>query len=354
MNDLNPVSSEGFLSRRIFLGSLGALLLTCQLFGNEPQSGDVPATAIHHVRIRVSDLDRSLEWYQGLFGMPIVARHGDRAILRVGEGPQFLEMVGGSDAKPGIVGLGLSTDDFDPDRVLGILKARGVTPAQDPGPMKVQVEDRDEEPGGVADGAPEVIFGDPDGIVLQLQDSSFSGGVGPLGNEHPKAPEPAPTEGLLAVQDFNHITMFVSDQKRSVAFYRELFRMPVDTYQGALPILRVGAGNQFLALVSSPRLRSPAFIHHACFTVKDFDPDRILKGLAEYGVTPRGDKRKQAGPLRSYVTMRMPDRGGAPEGTPELYLTDPDGILLQIQDLRYAGGSGYLGNERGKPRDAPK
>jgi catechol 2,3-dioxygenase-like lactoylglutathione lyase family enzyme len=220
--------------------------------------------------------------------------------------------------------------------------------------MKVEVEDRDEEPGGVDDGAPEVIFGDPDGIVLQLQDSSFSGGVGPLGNEHPKAPEPAPTEGLLAVQDFNHITMFVSDQKRSVAFYRELFRMPVDTYQGALPILRVGAGNQFLALVSSPRLRSPAFIHHACFTVKDFDPDRILKGLAEYGVTPRGDKRKQAGPLRSYVTMRMPDRGGAPEGTPELYFTDPDGILLQIQDLRYAGGSGYLGNERGKPRDAPK
>jgi hypothetical protein len=48
--------------------------------------------------------------------------------------------------------------------------------------------------------------------------------------------------------------------------------------------------------------------------------------------------------------MRMPNRGGALNGTPELYFTDPDGILLQIQDVRYSGGSGYLGNERGTSR----
>jgi hypothetical protein len=43
----------------------------------------------------------------------------------------------------------------------------------------------------------------------------------------------------------------------------------------------------------------------------------------------------------------MPNRGGAPNGTLELYFSDPDGILLQIQDVRYSGGSGYLGDERG-------
>ena len=32
--------------------------------------------------------------------------------------------------------------------------------------------------------------------------------------------------------------------------------------------------------------------------------------------------------LRHYVTMRMPDRGGAPGGTAELYFTDPDGLLM--------------------------
>jgi hypothetical protein len=41
--------------------------------------------------------------------------------------------------------------------------------------------------------------------------------------------------------------------------------------------------------------------------------------------------------------MRMENRGGAKEGTPELYFTDPDGIPMQIQDVTYCGGAGILG-----------
>jgi hypothetical protein len=41
--------------------------------------------------------------------------------------------------------------------------------------------------------------------------------------------------------------------------------------------------------------------------------------------------------------MRMENRGGAKEGTPELYFTDPDNIRIQIQDVSYCGGSGRLG-----------
>lgn len=36
--------------------------------------------------------------------------------------------------------------------------------------------------------------------------------------------------------------------------------------------------------------------------------------------------------------------GGAPGGTPELYFTDPDGLLIQLQDVSYCGGGGFLGN----------
>ena len=50
------------------------------------------------------------------------------------------------------------------------------------------------------------------------------------------------------------------------------------------------------------------------------------------------------GPLRHYISMRMENRGGAPEGTPELYFTDPDGLLMQLQDTKYCGGGGYLGD----------
>jgi uncharacterized protein (TIGR00369 family) len=37
--------------------------------------------------------------------------------------------------------------------------------------------------------------------------------------------------------------------------------------------------------------------------------------------------------------------GGAKEGTPELYFTDPDGLLVQLQDVKYCGGSGVLGDQ---------
>ena len=42
--------------------------------------------------------------------------------------------------------------------------------------------------------------------------------------------------------------------------------------------------------------------------------------------------------------MRMENRGGAKEGTPEFYFTDPDGLVIQLQDVTYCGGGGVLGN----------
>jgi hypothetical protein len=75
-----------------------------------------------------------------------------------------------------------------------------------------------------------------------------------------------------------------------------------------------------------------------------FNPDRVLKQLETYGITPRGDAPGPVAPMKSYVTMRMENRGGAPGGTPELYFTDPDGLLMQLQDISYCGGSGLLGD----------
>jgi len=136
-----------------------------------------------------------------------------------------------------------------------------------------------------------------------------------------------------------------------MALYQQLFGMPVDTYQGAMPVLRVGAGKQFLALAPAGGGPTGPIIHHASLMVDDFDPDRIQGVLESYGIAPRGDAPGPAGPLQSYVTMRMPNRGGAPGGTPELYFTDPDGILIQLQDARYCGGNGYLGEECGTPEN---
>jgi len=45
----------------------------------------------------------------------------------------------------------------------------------------------------------------------------------------------------------------------------------------------------------------------------------------------------------SSILTRLPDWGRVLGDTPELYFTNPDGILLQLQDMSYCGGDGYLG-----------
>ena len=351
-------------SRRTFLGSLAALAVTgCSsddssntsassteipTLATLPQAGPpIPVQTINHMTLSVSDPAASLAWYQGLFGMPIAARQGGTVVLQVGDGPQFIALGGAASDNPRITHLCLALDNFNHERIVQTLAENGVAATGQSGPMQSRVRMRGEDFGGAPTGTPELYFGDPDGVVLQLQDSSYCGGAGLLGEDCLATPERAPTEGLLAVSEFNHFTIFVTDQQRSIELYQRLFGMEVDTYQGALPVLRVGSGNQFLALAGAGGGPMGPIIHHASLSVDDFDPDRIIGVLEDYGVTPRGDAQGPVGPLTSYVTLRGPDRGGAPGGTPELYFTDPDGILIQLQDARYCGGNGVLGEECG-------
>lgn len=105
-------------------------------------------------------------------------------------------------------------------------------------------------------------------------------------------------------------------------------------------MLGVGSGPHFL-MHAGMAGRAPG-INHGCFSMAGFEPDAVLKSLTEYGLKAR-QGTNPAGPLQHYVTMRLENRGGAPGGTAELYFTDPDGILLQLQDVSYCGGAGKLG-----------
>jgi catechol 2,3-dioxygenase-like lactoylglutathione lyase family enzyme len=245
-------------------------------------------------------------------------------------------------------------DNFDADRVLAILAQHGVTPAAaaDPGlhggPMKARVSKRG------PDGTTELFFGDPDGVVLQVQDTAYGGGGGPLGGNF--TVEPSPTKGLLALKEMSHFTISVSDGTRTNAFYKDLFGMPVRSMQATTPGWGVGPGVMFLMFIGGGGGRGArggaaaapaaprASIHHVSINMQNFDPNAVMKTLAQFGITERAQAGGAVGPLKSYITLRMPDRGGAPGGTPELYFTDPDGLLLQLQDTSYCGGGGFLGN----------
>ena len=162
---------------------------------------------------------------------------------------------------------------------------------------------------------------------------------------------------MIALRDLNHLTIFSSDSQRSNAFYQNLFGFSIRSHQGpTAPTLAVGPTVQFLMFAggraaargAAPTGPRPTSINHACLSLRGFAPDDILKTLEGYGLKPRESAQGPVGPLRHYVTMRMENRGGAPGGTPELYFTDPDGLLMQLQDISYCGGDGFLGN--GCPR----
>lgn len=133
--------------------------------------------------------------------------------------------------------------------------------------------------------------------------------------------EPASAPPAVGVaKQLNHATLFVRDVERSRAFYQGLFGMPLLTPQPPGVNLALGAGFLGLYPVTSEELPR---IDHVCFGLDRFDADTARQKLAAQGVD---------------ATIRL--RGE----TKELYFSDPDGIRVQMQDVRYRGGAGPLGD----------
>ncbi len=155
------------ISRRDLLGALPAVaLLPRALTAQAPRQ--LRVRGLHSMTLAVTDVKRSLEFYQGLFGMPIQARHGDTPLLRVGPGPKFMALApAAGDGTTGVSRFGVAVEDFNVDRIVALLGEHGVTRAASSnpaaaGPLKVLVATRD--------GTPEIFVSDPSGVIFQLQD----------------------------------------------------------------------------------------------------------------------------------------------------------------------------------------
>ena len=111
----------------------------------------------------------------------------------------------------------------------------------------------------------------------------------------------------MRARALNHMTLSVSDPKRTIDFYQGLFGMPVQARQGATTLLRIGSGPQFLAVSAAGPSGTPG-INHYCLTVENFNVDRILKALADHGVSrAEGAGSGSGGPMKVRVRMRGPE-----------------------------------------------
>ena len=149
-----------------------------------------------------------------------------------------------------------------------------------------------------------------------------------------------PSAPPIPVSTLNHVTLTVQDVRRSVDFYQRIFGMTLITTQGTegdwsastIPVLGIGNGPQFIAFA---RGDTPA-INHYCLGMEGFDAKRVTNTLAEHGVEAQVRMRADSDPPAE-----------------ELMFQDPDNIPVQIQDVRYCGGSGVLG-DLCNPDDRPR
>jgi catechol 2,3-dioxygenase-like lactoylglutathione lyase family enzyme len=345
------------ITRRELLLSIPALAAAPRLFGQDAKPPAVPVKGINSFELSVSDMKRSIDFYQGLFGMPIQARWGDSVLMRIGNGPQFMLLSPAGTGTPRIVPrLGMTVQNFNADQVggmlekHGIMKAAGSDPGLTGGALKYKVTNRGN--------TPELLLGDPDNFILQIQDTTYAGGTGPMGSV--VSVEASPKKGLVALKDMSHFTIGASNATTTQDFYANVFGAPVRSRQAQTPAMGIGPlpSVMFLMFIGGGGGRgrggaaapaaapapgaTRANVNHVSMNMENFNRDTVTKAMVDFGLTSSGETTS-SGPLKTYVSMRMPNRGGAEGGTPELYFTDPDGLLLQLQDVMYCGGGGYLG-----------
>ena len=238
------------IDRRKFLLSLPGVAVVPGILTRMGRRA-LSARALNHATVSVSDPERSVKFYQGLFGMPIQARQGETTVLRLGDGPHFMAIqpVAGGQA-PSISRLGIAVDDFDVDRIIETLAAAGVRRAGAGMPaekaMRVWTERRGAGAGGGPDGTRELYLGDPHGIVVQIVDATHCGGAEALGERLWSPGALTSCWGCSRLRDLNHFTIGVPTPQRSNEFYRDVFGLPVQVFQAATPALEVGGGGQFL------------------------------------------------------------------------------------------------------------
>jgi len=330
MDHLTERRGAGVMTRRSALLALSATMASPGLMA-QPARPVIPTRRLNNVMISVTNLERSTAFYERLFGPSV--RQGDTVLFRIGEGPHFFGLTpvkGG--AKPDFLSFGMTVADFDADRVMRTLTELGVGGAQ--------ISKRGD--------TLELFVPDANGIKVQLQHTSYGYGSGVKGDIVPPAPA-AVSRPAFQLKTINHVTLTIANGEREKEFYQSVFGLPIRAMQGDGVTLAIGEGTDgivFNTAANNPNTVSN--INHACFTIENFDVEKVMAILIDNGLVPiETGVPALVRPLTCRVRWRQrANNGGGPTsplGTPEVYFTDPDNIRHQIQDVSYCGGSGRLG-----------
>ena len=126
---------RGGITRRELIQGLSALVAaTSAAAPSAAQGAGLKATGINHTSVLVTDLQRSSEFYQRVFGLRPVSEDKPNRILRLGvsgTGPGATLVSLRQENPPGVIDhFAISVENFNRDAVTVILKQHGLTPTQ--------------------------------------------------------------------------------------------------------------------------------------------------------------------------------------------------------------------------------
>jgi len=128
ISDLVAHFEKGALSRRELVSGL-AMLAASGTAAAAADDVDFKAATIDHVSIHAADLQRSIDFYQRMFGFKVVSQEQPRQIVRLGSKNILVSLNHGGPA--GIVDhFAIGIPAFNRVAVEGYLKQRGATPLQ--------------------------------------------------------------------------------------------------------------------------------------------------------------------------------------------------------------------------------
>jgi catechol 2,3-dioxygenase-like lactoylglutathione lyase family enzyme len=123
---------KGSLTRRELIQSLSILAAasgaaSAQVASEQSKAPGIKAAKIDHVSIQVSDLPRSIAFYEKIFGLIILSEDKPNEIVRLGAGKVLVSLHHKSPT--GLVDhFAIGVEKFDKDAVTRELKARGANP----------------------------------------------------------------------------------------------------------------------------------------------------------------------------------------------------------------------------------
>jgi catechol 2,3-dioxygenase-like lactoylglutathione lyase family enzyme len=120
---------EGKVSRRELIQTLAALAVAGGTASAAPQETPFQSTRIDHISIQVTDLPRSIGFYQKIFGLSVLGEDKPNEIVRMGTTRVIVSL----HHKPptGIVDhFAIAIDGFSQDAVTRALKQQGLTAEQ--------------------------------------------------------------------------------------------------------------------------------------------------------------------------------------------------------------------------------